>query len=69
MLMGFARYSHDSSFSVLGRNKPFVFVMAAGSIAGSYIGAHLLGLVANALLLPLLAIILLISAIKVWRHG
>lgn len=69
MLMGFARYSRDSSFSVLGRNKPFVFVMAVGSIAGSFIGAHLLGIVPHAVLLPLLAIILLISAIKVWRHG
>jgi uncharacterized membrane protein YfcA len=59
MLMGFARYSRDSSFAVLGRNKPFVFVMAAGSI----------GLVPNAMLLPLLAIILLISAIKVRRYG
>jgi uncharacterized membrane protein YfcA len=69
MLMGFARYSRDSSFAVLGRNKPFVFVMAVGSIAGSFMGARLLGVIPNAMLLPLLAIILLISALKVWRHG
>ena len=35
MLVGFARYSRDSSFAVLGRNRWFVLVMAAGSIAGS----------------------------------
>jgi uncharacterized membrane protein YfcA len=69
MVMGFARYSRDSSFAVLGRSKSFVFVMAMGSIAGSFIGARLLGVVPNAVLPPLLAIILLISAVKMWRHG
>ncbi|MBR1041147.1 sulfite exporter TauE/SafE family protein [Bradyrhizobium viridifuturi] len=68
MLMGFTRYSRDSSFAVLGRNKTFVLLMAAGSIVGSFIGAQLLGIVPNGVLLPLLAIILLLSAIKVWRH-
>jgi uncharacterized membrane protein YfcA len=43
-------------------------MMAAGSIIGSFIGAQLLGIVPNGALLPLLAIILLLSAIKVWRH-
>jgi uncharacterized membrane protein YfcA len=69
MVMGFTRYSRDSSFAVLGRSKSFVFVMAVGSIAGSFTGARLLGVVPNAVLLPLLAIILLISAVKVWRHA
>jgi uncharacterized protein len=50
-----------------GRN-PFVLVMAAGSILGSFIGGWLLGLVPNAVLLPLLAIILVLSALKVWKH-
>lgn len=68
MLMGFTRYSRDSSFAVLGRNKAFVLVMAIGSIVGSFIGAQLLGIVPSAVLLPLLAIILLASAVKVWRH-
>jgi len=43
-------------------------VMAAGSIVGSFIGGRLLGLVPNAVLLPLLAIILVLSALKIWRH-
>lgn len=69
MLVGFTRYSRDQSFSVLGRNKAFLLVMAAGSIVGTFIGGLLLGLVPNTLLLPALAIILLISAVKVWRHA
>ncbi|MER9596021.1 sulfite exporter TauE/SafE family protein [Mesorhizobium sp. M0244] len=68
MLMGFTRYSRDRSFAVLGRNKLFVFVMAAGSIVGSFIGARLLGILPSPLLLPLLALILVVSAVKVWRH-
>jgi uncharacterized membrane protein YfcA len=54
---------------VLGRNRIFVFVTADGSIAGSFVGSRLLGVVSNAVLLPLLAIILLISAVRMWRHG
>lgn len=69
MLVGFTRYSRDQSFSVLGRNLTFLFVMAVGSIAGTFVGGFLLGLVPNTLLLPTLAVILLISAVKVWRHG
>jgi uncharacterized membrane protein YfcA len=45
-----------------------VIVMAAGSIAGSLVGALLLGIVPGFVLLPALAAILLISAYKVWRH-
>lgn len=68
MLVGFARYSRDRSFVVLGENGRFVLVMAAGSIVGSFIGGRLLGLVPSPVLLPLLAVILVLSAIKVWRH-
>ncbi|CAN5241973.1 sulfite exporter TauE/SafE family protein [soil metagenome] len=68
MLVGFARYSQDRSFGVLKGNLPFVLTMAAGSIAGTFIGGRMLGLVPNSILLPLLAAILLISAVKVWRH-
>lgn len=68
MLVGFARYSRDRSFVVLGQNRRFVLVMAAGSIAGSFVGGQLLGLIPNSILLPLLAVILLLSGLKVWRH-
>jgi uncharacterized protein len=68
MLLGFARYSRDRSFVVLAENRRFVLVMAAGSILGSFIGGRLLGLVPSAVLLPLLAVILVLSALKVWKH-
>ena len=68
MIVGFTRYSRDRSFAVLGENRRFVLVMAAGSIVGTFIGGQLLGIVPTAVLLPLLAAILVISAVKVWRH-
>jgi uncharacterized membrane protein YfcA len=69
MLVGFTRYSRDQSFGVLRQNRLFLLVMAAGSILGTFIGGSLLGLVPNSILLPLLAALLLLSAVKVWRHG
>lgn len=68
MLVGFTRYTRDQSFIVVGRNKIFLLVMAAGSIGGTFIGGQLLGLVPAGTLLPLLAVILLALAYKVWQH-
>ena len=68
MLVGFARYSQDQSFSVLRNNGRFVLLMALGSIAGSFIGGQLLSVVSATVLIPLLVAILLISAVKIWRH-
>jgi len=68
MIVGFARYSRDQSFSVLGCNRVFLLVMAVGSIVGTFIGGHLLGIVPDGVLLPALAVILLLSAWKVWHH-
>lgn len=68
MLVGFARYSRDQSFSVLRKNITFMLLMAAGSILGTFIGGLLLGLVPTSILLPLLAALLVISAFKVWTH-
>ncbi len=68
MLVGFARYSRDQSFSVIGRNRSFAVCMALGSVLGGAIGAHLLGIVPEWILLPGLALILLVSAFKVWGH-
>ena len=68
MVAGFTRYRRDQSFAVLGRNRAFVLVMAAGSIAGTFLGGRLLGIVPDDILLPLLAAILLVSAAKIWCH-
>lgn len=69
MLTGFARYSRDRSFAVLGRNGAFLLAMAAGSVAGAFAGGLLLGILPAAALLPALAAILLWSAVKLWRHA
>ncbi len=68
MIVGFARYSRDRSFIVLREDLRFVLVMAAGSILGSFVGGQLLGWVPSSVILPALAAILIVSAIKVWHH-
>ena len=69
MLVGFARYSRDDSFAVLARNRGFVLFLALGSVIGVVIGGQLLGMVPEVVLLPVLVAILLVSSVKVWRHG
>ncbi|MFE3771020.1 TSUP family transporter [Streptomyces sp. NPDC059122] len=68
MLVAFARYSRDGSFAVLGANLRFTVITAAGSIAGALLGGLLLGLVPDLVLIPALAVILLVSAVKLVRH-
>jgi uncharacterized membrane protein YfcA len=68
MLVGLARYSRDRSFVVLRENRSFVLIMAVSSIVRSFIGGQLLGVVSTPAPLPLLALILILSALKVWRH-
>ena len=53
---------------MLGQNWAILLVMAVGSIFGTFIGGRLLGMVPAYVLLPLLAAVLVISAVKVWRH-
>ena len=53
---------------MLGRDRAFVLVMSGGSIVGSFVGGLMLGIVPSYVLLPLLAAILLVSAMKVWHH-
>jgi len=68
MLVAFARYSRDGSFAVLGANVRFTAVMIAGSVVGAVLGALLLGVVPDLVLIPVLALILLVSAVKLARH-
>ena len=68
MLVGFLRYSRDRSFAVLRANLRFVAAMAVGSVVGSFIGSRLLGIVPSSILLPALAVILLMSSVKLWLH-
>ncbi len=69
MIVGFSRYSRDRSFSVISTERRFVVFMVAGSFLGAFIGSQLLGVISTEVLLPLLAGILLLSAVKVWSHA
>lgn len=53
---------------VIKDNSIFAVLMALGSIVRAFIGAQLLGMLPESLLLPLLALALILSAIKVWRR-
>ncbi|MDN3029318.1 sulfite exporter TauE/SafE family protein [Streptomyces sp. S.PB5] len=68
MLVAFARYSRDGSFAVLGANLRFTLVMAAGSVGGAVLGGLLAGVFSDMVLIPVLAVILLISSVKLARH-
>ncbi|MFU8875460.1 sulfite exporter TauE/SafE family protein [Micromonospora sp. SL4-19] len=69
MIVAFARYSRDGSFKVLRQHTRLVITLAIGSIAGTILGGLLLGVVPEAVLVPGLAALLLLSSIKVWRHS
>lgn len=69
MMVGFTRYSRDQSFSVIRTEDRFIAFMVTGSLLGAFIGSQLLGIVSTQILLPLLAGILLLSAVKVWNHA
>lgn len=67
MLVAFVRYSRDAGFAVLRREMRFVSAMAAGSVAGVVLGGFLLGVAPDLVLVPVLAALLLVSAVTVAR--
>lgn len=69
MIVAFARCSRDVSFGVLRQHACIVTVLAVGSIAGTLVGGLLLGVVSDAVLIPSLVALLVVSSIKVWRHA
>lgn len=68
MLVGFFRYSQGSAFAVLTEERGLLAAMAFGSIAGAGIGALLLGIVPTGMLTLTLSLVLIVSAIKIFRH-
>lgn len=68
MIVAFTRYSRDGSFEVLRRNRVFAILMVGGSIVGALIGGLLLAVISGCVLYPALSLIMLLSAVKVWRH-
>jgi uncharacterized membrane protein YfcA len=69
MVVAFARYSRDGSFVVLRRHGRLVAAMALGSVAGTVLGGLLLGVAPDEVLVPTLALVLVLSSVKVWRHA
>ncbi len=69
MVVAFSRYSRDRAVAVLRDDGRFVAAMAAGSVAGSVAGGLLLGAVPEVVLVPLVVVLLLVSATRVRRHA
>lgn len=69
MLVGFARYTGAEAFAVLRQERPLFSWMVVGSILGAALGSLLLGLVPTRLLVGVLGVILLVSAVKTFRHA
>lgn len=68
MIVAFSRYSRDSSFGVIRRHRRFALLMAGGSVLGSVAGGLLADVISEDVIVPALAVILVVSAVKVWRH-
>ncbi len=68
MLVGFFRYSRGRAFGVLKTERGLLAAMIAGSVVGAAAGALLLGIVPTDLLITLLALILMLSAYKIFKH-
>ena len=65
IMMALARYGTQGKFSAL--HVIFIHWMSAGSLVGALVGSYLLGLVSVSALQVFLGLILLVSAIKLWR--
>jgi uncharacterized membrane protein YfcA len=68
MLVGFFRYSRGDAFGVLREERGLLASMVLGSIIGVGGGALLLGSVPADALIVLLALLLIVSAYKIFRH-
>ncbi|MFD3580469.1 hypothetical protein [Streptomyces sp. NPDC058644] len=68
MLVAFARYSRDGSFTVLGANRRFALVMSGDSIAGEVQGGLPLGVSPDLVLIPAPTVPLLVSAVELAPH-
>ena len=68
MLVGFLRYRESAAFAVLRRQRVLLLSMAAGSLLGAVVGGLLVGFVPTEGMGLLLALILMVSAWKVFLH-
>ncbi|MBD3801262.1 MAG: sulfite exporter TauE/SafE family protein [Campylobacterales bacterium] len=68
MLVGFARYTRSQAFVILREERPLFIALSLGSIIGAAAGSALLGVVSSGILVLLLAVVLMVSAYKIFRH-
>ncbi|EDS7587749.1 sulfite exporter TauE/SafE family protein, partial [Salmonella enterica subsp. diarizonae] len=68
MIVGFSRYTNADAFLVLKKERPLFVWMVIGSVIGAAIGGLMVGLFPVKALMTLLGVILLISAIKTFKH-
>ena len=68
MIVGFFRYRQAEAFGVLNRERDLLVWMSAGSLAGALVGGLVLGLVSAHWLGLFLAMLLFVSAWKVFKH-
>lgn len=68
MIVGFSRYTNADAFQILKKERPLFIWMVIGSVIGAAIGGLLVGLFPVKVLMTLLGVILLISAIKTFKH-
>jgi uncharacterized membrane protein YfcA len=54
---------------VVNRYARLGIALAAGPITGAILGGLLLDVVPDTVLVPILALLLILSSVKVWRHA
>ncbi len=69
MIVGFTRYARADAFYVLQQERQLMIWMVIGSTIGAALGGVLLGLFSMRLLMALLGLVLLVSAIKTFKHS
>lgn len=69
LIAAFTRYSRNGSFVVLREHRRFVILMAVGSVAGTIFGGVLAGEIPEAVLIPLLGALLVISSVHLYRQA
>ena len=69
IMVGLYRYRNKKSFSIVRPNIKFIALMGTGSILGAFVGKSMLGIVSSSMLQLFLAIILGLSAIKLYKKA
>lgn len=67
IIMGLVKYRRGGKLGDVRGRLPFILWMSAGSILGALVGSYLLAYTRVSLLQLLLGLILLVSAVKLWR--